>query len=339
MPALRDLGEIEVLRRLIADRAAAPGVVVGAGDDAAVLEPTPGMQLVATTDAFVEAAHYLPAWSTPERVGWRLAAATLSDLAAMAAAPRWALLSIGARPETKVEALVELQRGVQTCLGRTGASIVGGNLTAVSGAEWFSLTLLGEAATGRAWLRGGARPGDLIAVTGFPGRAGAGLALARRLGARARTPEWQPLLDAWLAPEPRVALALEMARSGAVNAAIDISDGLAGDLAHLCESSVVGAELSAAEWPEDPDLARAARSLGAEPEALQLGPSDDYELVLAVDPARRAACEAVASALAVPLAFVGRFTATRGELAMREASGETRALEARGYDAFGSPEG
>jgi thiamine-monophosphate kinase len=333
MASLRDVGEIEAVRRLIAERGAASGVTLGPGDDAAILEPTPGLSLVASTDAFVEGAHYLPGWSEPARVGARLAAANLSDLAATAARPRWGLLAIGARPDTSLEFLVELQRGLTALLARHGAGMVGGNLTAVDGAEWFALTLLGEVEPGRAWTRSGARPGDEIAITGFPGRAGAGLELSRTLGADAKEPAWRPLVEAWLAPVPRVPLALELAEAGAVRAAIDLSDGLAGDLARLCGSSGVGATLSAAAWPEDLELARASLALGQDLDRLRLGPSDDYELLLALDPTRRAAAEAVARRHGVPLTTIGRFTAEKGALQIAAESG-SRPIDARGYDPF-----
>ena len=193
MSTLGELGEFEVIRRLTAARSGAgrerafaadprAGVVVGSGDDAAVLRPAPGSDLVATTDAFVEGGHFLRDWCPARVAGARLAQANLSDLAAMAAVPRWALLSIGARPESEVADLVAFQSGLSEALEAAGAVLVGGNLTAVAGAEWYSLTLLGECERGREWTRFGARPGDLVAVSGHPGRAGAGARARPRAG-------------------------------------------------------------------------------------------------------------------------------------------------------------
>lgn len=334
MPTLSELGEVEVLRRLAAARRPPDGTVVDAGDDAAVLRPAAGHDLVVTTDAFVEGRHYLPGWLPPLHLGARLAAANLSDLAAMAATPRWALLAAGVRPAHDADALLDLQRGLAAALARDGAGIVGGNLTAVGGEEWFALTLVGEAARGAAWTRHGARPGDLIAVTGRPGRAGAGARLAARLGAAARVAAWAPLLEAWGAPLARVGLARALAAAGGVTAAIDLSDGVAGDLARLCDASGVGAAVEEAAWPADEALERAAEALGLPLDALRFGPTDDYELLLAVDPAARSACEAVARREGAPLAFVGAFTADPGSLTLRASDGATRTFAVGGYDHF-----
>lgn len=338
MKRLRDVGEFEAIRRLIAARPAGPGVVIGSGDDAAVLRPRPGKDLVATTDAFVEGAHYRTGWLPAADVGARLAAANLSDLAAMAAGPRWGLISMGVRPERELDELLALDRGIAGMLGGFGAVLVGGNLTAVEGPEWVSLTLLGECDPGRAWRRRGARPGDLVAVTGSPGRAGAALALLQRRGrAPGAADAWRPLFDAWARPAVRLELAALLVVADVVTAAIDVSDGFAADLRHLCEASGVGAEIDESAWPRDALLEQAALELELAPPALLAASSDDYELVLAVRPESRAACETAARDAGTPLAFVGRFTGRRGEIEWVARSGARTPLGSAGWDHFAAP--
>ncbi len=330
MPSLRDLGEFEVLRRLAAARPTPAGTRVDAGDDAAVLRAQPGRDLVVTTDAFVEGRHYPAAVLAPAVLGARLALANLSDLAAMAASPRWALLSMGVRPEHDADDLVRLEAGLAAALSAEGAGIVGGNLAGVEGPEWFSLTLIGEVEPGRAWTRSGARPGDLIGVTGSPGRAAAGLRLLRQIGDASTVEDLVPVVDAWRSPACRVRAALDLARIGGATAAIDISDGFSGDLARLCEASGVGAQIDATAWPPDASLERAAGRLGVSVEELRFGPGDDYELLLALDPA-----EWSAQAQHPGVTIVGRFTEAPGVLTIRTADGGERALPAGGFDHFG----
>ena len=349
MPTLRDVGEIEAIRLLHQAVLGRADVVVGPGDDAAVLRCDASEDLVATTDALVEGRHYLPLWLNPAARGARLAAVNLSDLAAMAARPRWALLSIGARPEHEMDALVEFQRGLETALATEGATIAGGNLVAVDGEEWWSLTLLGSVARGRAWTRAGARPGDLLALTGHPGRAAAGLALARRAGAPdAVDPKWRPLLEAWLEPRARTAFAQALAPAEAVTAAIDVSDGLAADLAHLCVAGGVGARVEEAALPVDPPLAAAVRAItglagqergplpageGALITRLQLGASDDYELLFALEPAQWEECARVAAQTGTPVARIGAVT-DGDALVLASRGGGEGPLDAPGWDHF-----
>jgi thiamine-monophosphate kinase len=333
MPSLRELGEVEAIRRLISDRGEAAGVIVGAGDDAAVLRLDQGCDLAITTDALVEGRHYRAEWMTPAEIGARLAAANLSDLAAMAARPCWAVASMGVRAEHDADELLELQRGLRAMLGAHGATLVGGNLSGVEGREWFSLTLLGEVARGRAWTRSAARPGDRLAVTGHPGRSQAALELLHRLPERARDAGQRGLIDAWRAPEPRVGLALALATHGHVTAAIDLSDGLAGDLAKLCEASGVGAEVETGGFASDPALEMAAGALEIDVERLRFGASDDYELLLAVEPGGRETCTRVARELGVPLAFIGRLSDRPGVIEAVTGA-ERRPISGMGFDHF-----
>lgn len=332
MPQIRDLGEFEVIRRLIAARPAAASAVVGAGDDAAVLRSAPGEDLVVTTDAVVEGRHYQPGWLGPRELGQKLALANLSDLAAMAARPRWAVISLGLRGEHDLDDLLEFDAGIVTALAHHDASLVGGNCTAVDGAEWATLTLMGSCAAGAAVRRSGALPGDLVAVTGWPGRAAAGVALAERHGRPESGAWWSALFEAWSRPGDRVDFARRLAAAAMVHAAIDISDGLGADLGHLCEASTVGIEILDHEFANDSLLERAADELGVDLAAMRFGAGDDYELGLAIAPERRGAAERLAEECEVPLAFVGRFTNER-RLEHVDPSG-TRHELGRGYEHF-----
>ncbi len=335
MSRLDDLGEFELIRRLAGSAADVPGVVVGPGDDAAVLRPEPGRDLVVTTDTFVAGRHWLDDWIEPGALGARLARANLSDLAAMAARPRWAVVAMGLAPAREAAWVEAVQLGFAAALAQDGAVVVGGNVSGVASEEWLTVTLVGDVAPGLAWTRGGARPGDALVVTGRPGRAGAAVGLVRALGEGAQEAAWAPLLEAWRAPASRVDLARALAAGGAVTAALDVSDGLAGDLGHLCESSGVGAELADAAWPPDPALEAAARRLGRDPFALRLGASDDYELLMAVAPDGLAGAEAVAREAGVPWSVIGSVTGSPGVIERILADGRRAAIEPRSYDHFG----
>lgn len=335
-------GEFERIERLIAHLPRAAGTVIGPGDDAAVVRPRAGLDLVVTTDALVEGRHYDPAWGRLRGVGgrladWigaRLAAANLSDLAAMGATPRWAVLSAGVTA-AGADRLDRTQRVLARALARQGAALVGGNLCRVSGPEWLSLTLIGEVKRGRALTRSGARAGDWIAITGRPGRAAAFVALANA-GTLDRA-----LAAAWSSPPARIEFARTLAARRWARAAIDISDGLAADLAHLARASGVSAVLETEAFAPDERLARALRRAGpARQRALALGPSDDYELIIAIPPACRARCELVARASRTPLTFVGRLSrGAPGVVLLRDARGTRRRIAARGFDHFASSRG
>ena len=170
--------EFERIAALVSSLPRGEGVIVGPGDDAAVLRVRDGRDLVATTDTFVEGRHFRRDVLTPAETGARLAAANLSDLAAMAAEPRWALLSLVLPPSWTHAECMMLERACARALAADGAAIVGGNLAAGEGPFTATLTLLGEVERGMQWTRGGAKPGDLVAVTGAPGSAAAFLALA-----------------------------------------------------------------------------------------------------------------------------------------------------------------
>ena len=319
-------GEFDRIARLLAGLPAGERVIVGAGDDAAVLRVEAAYDLVATTDAFVEGRHYRMDLVDAGTLGRRLAAANLSDVAAMGARPRWALLSLVLPLALDPRFVEEAARACAAALAADGAAIVGGNLAATDGPAVWNVTLLGEVERGRAWTRAGAHPGDAIAVTGNPGRAAAVLAALGAGVSWGRVPE--ALRAHWSAPPSRVAAARAMAAAGGVAACIDISDGFAADLAHLARASGVDVELDDATWPADP--------LQGDP-ALEprLAPGDDYELILAIAPARLEGLVAAASTAGVPLHVVGRCAgAGTGRIMRRAVDGSLAEVTARGWDHF-----
>jgi thiamine-monophosphate kinase len=343
-------GEFARLRGLIAGLPEGEGVLVGPGDDAAVMRPSPDHDLVVTTDTFVEGRHYRTDLLSPEAVGRRLAAANLSDLAAMAARPRWATIActVPPRGDEGIPRVIEL--ACAAALAEQGAAVVGGNLSAGDGPSVWTVTLIGEVARNRWWSRDGARPGDVLATTGHPGRSGAAIALALWHSPPSLEHVPQELFAAYARPECRVEAALALAALGVVRAAIDISDGLAADLAHLCEASGVGAQLREDLLPVDEPLLEAARLLAGSltreradiipaPEQgladhLRFGSSDDYELLLAIDPARVQEARYAAANAGAALHVIGVCTESAAEHTILRRDGREEPLPSRGYDHF-----
>jgi thiamine-monophosphate kinase len=277
---LHGIGEFGLIARLTGGLELGPGVVVGVGDDAAVLAPTPGHRLVVTTDVLVEGLDFTAALSEPEDWGWKAVVANLSDLAAMGAEARWLVLALTVPDPTPVETLERVYAGVGEACRAFEVALVGGDLSG-GPALSMAVTALGEAE--RPVLRSGARPGDRLAVTGPLGAAAAGLVLLRR-GGRAAAEllgRFPGLAAAHRRPTPALAMGLALSRAGA-SAMIDVSDGLAGDALHLAEASGVGVEVHDATVPLAPGVVEAAGLLGLDPLELALGGGEDFVLAAAL---------------------------------------------------------
>ncbi|HXV74788.1 MAG TPA: thiamine-phosphate kinase [Candidatus Polarisedimenticolaceae bacterium] len=280
-----EIGEFELIERL--RRLAGPpteDVVVGIGDDVAVIATSTGRRTVVTCDAQVEGTHFDLARRDPERLGRKAAAINLSDIAAAGGRPRHALVSLVLAPETPVVLVESLYRGLVAELSRFGACIVGGNLA--SGERLVvDVTLFGDVEPRRLLRRSGARVGDRLLVTGTLGAAAAGLRLASEPSLGVSPSARQRADEAFETPRARIGEVQTALDCGGVHAAIDVSDGLAADLAHLCDASDVGVELDAASLPIDPAAREVARAAGLDVLHLALGGGEDYELLLAVGPA------------------------------------------------------
>ena len=303
-----DCDELDLIAS-IRRRVPPPGrdVIVGIGDDAAVLAPPRGEWLVQTTDALVDGVHFERALCPPAAIGRRAVAVNLSDLAAMAARPQWLLLSLVLPhdlPLAHFEALID---GAVDEATRGGAALVGGNLARTSGPLTVDVTATGRVRPRRLLRRDGMRPGDTLWVTGGIGGAAAGLAMLRAdRGARG------PSVDRYLAPTPRLREALALAAAGAARAAIDVSDGLAASIRQLAEASGVGARIEADLLPIMPDARQWFESRGEDPVEASLGASDDYELLVAVPARAEGRLRAVRARYRDPLTRIGVATKAAG---------------------------
>lgn len=281
---LGDLGEFGLIARLkermLARRPGNPAVA-GIGDDAALLPGTGEDQLVLTTDALVEGVHFHSRWMPPDALGWKALAVNVSDLAAMGARACWALVTLGLPAGISPGVVEDLYVGLDE-MGAESEVVVAGGDTVSSPTLFVSVALAGTVAPGIALRRQGARPGDVLLVTGPLGASAAGLAL---LESGAKVPrELQPLVRAHLRPVPRLAAGRRLAQERLATAAIDLSDGLGGDLRHLCRESRVGARVYLDRLPITEPTRQAAAGLGADALAWAVSGGEDYELLLAVPP-------------------------------------------------------
>ncbi|MEW6707993.1 MAG: thiamine-phosphate kinase [Pseudomonadota bacterium] len=317
------LGEFDLIAKYF-DRPVRRAAL-GVGDDCALLQPAPGMQLAVSTDALVEGRHFLPT-VPPERLGHKALAVNLSDLAACGAQPLGFTLAL-AMPRVDEPFLAGLSQGLFALADRFGIELVGGDTTA--GPLNLTLTVFGEVPPGQALLRSGARAGDDIYVSGTLGDARLALEVFRgrcTLDGAA----FESVRHAMECPEPRVNLGLAL--RGIASAAIDLSDGLVGDLSHVLQRSGVGATV---EWPRLPRSA----VLAAQPAALQheclLAGGDDYELLFTAPPARREAVQAAASRAGVPVTRIGAIEAQPGLRVLDEAA-QPLAAAVQSFDHFKS---
>jgi thiamine-monophosphate kinase len=297
---------------------AGPGAL-DLADDAAVLAVPPGRELVVAADAMVAGVHFLPG-DPPDLVGRKLLRTNLSDLAAMGAAPLGYLMTVSVPRGTPDAWFAAFAAGLAQDQAEFGITLLGGDTTATPGPISLSLTVLGTVAPGEAIRRAGARPGDLLFVTGTIGDGALGLLAAR---GEVADPDGY-LADRYRLPRPR----LGVARHGIVAAALDVSDGLVQDVGHLCRAAGCGAEIVAADLP----LSAPARA--ALPGALAriLTGGDDYELALAVHPEHEAALRAAAGA--VPVTYIGRFVAGPPRVVVRAADGTEIPLTTGGWNHF-----
>lgn len=317
------MDEFELIRRHFQSLTALPAdVALGIGDDAALLRTSPGEELAVTSDTLVAGRHFEEGVK-PEDIGWKALAVNLSDLAAMGARPRWFLLAL-TLPRADQEWIEPFARGLKAMADHAGVALVGGDTTA--GPLSLTITAIGTVEAGRGLRRSCAKPDDLVCVTGTLGDA----ALALRLGLAAQSARFDAdheyLKNRLNRPTPRLSAGLNL--RGLASAAIDLSDGLAGDLRHILQASWVGADLSIDKLPASEAFQRL--SPPASRLSLQAAGGDDYELCVCIPPQQLAEAR---RKLDIPLTEIGRISREPG-LRWLDARGQPQAVDLRSYQHF-----
>ena len=322
-----DLGERALIARITARLSQPPWVLVGPGDDAAVLAPDRGAFQVLTTDAIVDGVHFDTRFVPPEAIGHRALAVNLSDLAAMGAEPRAALLSLVLPEPLSVPALDGILDGLLALAATHRVALVGGNITRTPGPLTIDVTATGSVRPRRVLTRAGARPGDAVYVTGTLGDAAAGL---RQLQSGDRTASSE--IERYLRPEPRLRAGALLGRNRVATGCMDLSDGLADGLTQVADRSGVGICIEGDALPITDGVRAWCAAAGQNPLDLALSGGDDYELLFTVRPSHHGRLRGVRGQLGnLPITRIGVVTRTR-ELLVREA-GRTRELP-RGFEHF-----
>jgi len=324
-------GEREIIARIRQAAGGSGDLLVGIGDDCAVYRTSPDRLSLVTTDTMVEGVHFDSAWHPPFELGRKAASVNISDIAAMGGLPRFALLSLALTPAFDGQWLDAFMAGFLAVLAEQGVALIGGDTVQSGHESVLSVTVLGEVAENELVTRKGAKPGDVVLVSGVLGEAAAGLALCR--SGRAYDPHWQPLVAAHLNPVPQVALGRALAASGLVHAMQDLSDGMATDLAHICAESGVGAVVLAENIPLSPVLCKAAEVCGHSALDWALSGGEDYQLLLTAGEQQVASlCSLVREHTGRELFTVGRIVAGNG--VFLEEAGQRREISYRGYEHF-----
>lgn len=328
----RELGEFGLIQRVSRWAGSHPQLEVGIGDDAAVIRPSAGKHLVATIDSLVAGVHFRMRPEHAYDIGRKALAVNLSDLAAMGARPLVALVSLVVNSELTTSFLDEFYRGMGDEAAQFQTAIAGGDV--VSGPHDFSVhvALLGEVAPGAAALRRGARVGDLIGVTHHLGASAAGLVVLEN--PQLEVPDWakEEVVNKHLRPRARLEAGEELA-DGLATAMMDLSDGLAGDLRHLCRASGVGALIYADQLPISEATRLVAAAAGLDPLELALTGGEDYELLFTAPPTGWETQKRLPRS-GTPVTVVGEIVEAEMGIQLVQASGQRVPLTKTGFTHF-----
>lgn len=324
---LSEIGEFGLIKgiEMIAEKG--EGVVMGVGDDAAVLRPSPGKVLLVTTDCLIEGVHFKLTFTDYYNLGRKALAINLSDIGGCGGAPTAFLVSLAIPPETDVASIRALYKGMMEQARTYGVSLVGGD-TSRGERLMISITLIGEAEERNVVYRHGAKHGDRIFVTGTLGDSALGLKMLKK-GVK----EGGPILR-HLDPTPRVKEGEEIARRGLATAMIDISDGLIADLGHILEASGVGAQVQLTQLPLSTSYREYVNTYYKNPYLLALAGGEDYELLFTAPEERPEALKKLTDDLALPITQIGEITDASDGVSIVGPDGKEFIVEQRGHDHF-----
>jgi thiamine-monophosphate kinase len=333
---LKELGEFGLIDRISKSiRSYGPNVVVGLGDDAAIIVPRKGMLLVATTDMMVEGVHFDLSYTSFFSLGWKAMCSNISDCAAMGGSPKQALISLGVPGTTALDDIDELYEGIHSLAKKFGVDVIGGDTVSSPKAVVLNIALLGEVSRSEMLLRSAARPGDVILMTGDAGSSAAGLDALKKKKRGRLHPEYVSLMRSHLMPEPGVEEARIIARSRSVNAMIDNSDGIARCVDEICRMSRVGAEIFVDSIPVSVATVLYAGSVGKSALDYALYGGEDYGLVFTA-PRSKAdmIAKKVKSSTGTAVTEIGRIIKSPAEICQIGRTGKRTALKNKGFDHF-----
>lgn len=308
------------------------GIVLGIGDDTAIVEPRPDRQILITTDALVEGIHFLSHAISPDQLGRKAVFVNLSDVASMGGIPKYILLALALPESLEREWIEKFYDGVESACGDYSLSVIGGNLSRSTQGITLSVTLLGEVEPGSALQRNGAKIADSIFTTGYLGDAAGGVELA--MAGIPREEGWGNLINRHLAPEPRMECGRFLLQNSLANACIDVSDGLSSDLHHICEASGVGAILYMDRLPVSRGLRQCESLLKKKAILYALNGGEDYELLFTVPEEKRAKILSLWPAEFPVLTEIGRVVAAEQGVSLIHVDGKPAPLHPGGFDHF-----
>jgi thiamine-monophosphate kinase len=331
--SLATIGEFGLISRLTSGLVTRDGVITGIGDDAAVTALSPGMQLLTSTDMLLEDVHFRRSWHDPYRLGRKSLAVSVSDIAAMGARPRWALLSLAipaAMPLVDVDAFMA---GFMALAAEYRVDLIGGDTCRSQGGLVVSVTIMGEQHPDFIVRRSGAQPDDDIWVTGTVGDAALGLKLVEQGQVADMNDGDAQLIGRLLDPTPRVAAGVALAEAGLATAMIDVSDGLLADFGHIAEQSAVGGMLHLNALPLSVPFRTRSAAFTASPDELALSGGEDYELCFTAAAADREKIQACMKKCGVAVTRVG-IVSSSPEVLFRNPDGSFGRAAGEGFNHF-----